>query len=114
LGLSTLEPTPLLPFLQTRTFTTGGFDDSPAWAHLRVAYGSGVSLREVASIATVVCTFASLPLPPRDVRRNFPRLVGWFDKNWEKVLPILQTVQLRDSNSCVIDGRRELHDRYQV
>jgi hypothetical protein len=52
--------------------------------------------------------------PQRDVRRSFPRLMEWFEENWARIAPVLSLVALRDANDRVIDGRRELADRYSL
>jgi hypothetical protein len=53
-------------------------------------------------------------MPQRDVRRSFPRLIEWFEENWAAITPILPLLALRDASDQVIDGRRELADRYSV
>jgi hypothetical protein len=90
------------------------FSTSPAWAAVRLLFGAGVNVRELASVAEIVCMLSGLDRPLRDVRRSFPGLIQWFDEHWAVVGSIMPMLQLRDSDGCVINSRRELFDRYRV
>jgi hypothetical protein len=109
--LSALEPTKLLPFLHERKLTNE-LDQCSAWRIIRVTFGSGVNLKELTSIAEIMCLLSGLRRPSRDTRRSFPALVQWYEVNWGQISPFLPIVQLRDSQGAVIDAKRELCDRY--
>ena len=78
---------------------------------LQVKFSSGVTLRELTSIARILSLLAGIPEPPRTCKRSFPNLIKWFIANWQRVSPFLPCVQLRDDNNEIIDGRRELIEK---
>jgi hypothetical protein len=113
-GRSPVQPIILLPFLQERKCQQDLFGASPAWAAVRLLFGSGVNVKELASVAEIACKLSGLGRPLRDVRRSFPGLIHWFDDHWAVVRPILSMIQLHDSDNRVINSRRELFDCYGV
>jgi hypothetical protein len=113
-GGSPFEPISVLPFLQKGKCLSPIFGCSRAWAEIQVQFGAGLNLKELTSVTEVLCFFAALDRPPRDVRRSFSGLISWYDLNWFAIAPLVKLVQLRDAKSCRIDGPRELHDRYLV
>jgi hypothetical protein len=96
--------------LQDRAARSPVIRESPAWLQLRVAYGSGVTVRELDSVSQVIALVAGIPRPSREVRRALRNLIEWYEGNWPVVEPLLAVVRLRDSCGRVIDGLRELAD----
>jgi hypothetical protein len=80
---------------------------------LRVSYGSGVTIKELASLSQIIALVLGLPRPSRETRRRFRLLIGWYESNWSVIEPILPTVHLLDEHGLVIDGSRELTDLAQ-
>jgi hypothetical protein len=116
LGASTLQPT-------LRTCRPEDFDlifrripsaHAETFRALQTAFSSGVSRQERVSIADVVCRLSGLKPPSRDVRRAYLAIVGWFGQHWHAVNAYLPLIHLCDDNHRVINGSRELFDRYSV
>jgi hypothetical protein len=78
--------------------------------HLR--FGSGVSVRELQSIATLIAQFAQIPGPSRSEKRNGIQLAKWYKRSWETVSEWLPLVELRDGNDRPIDGAREVFEKH--
>jgi hypothetical protein len=78
---------------------------------LAVKFSSGVTLKELSSIAELVASFAAIPSPSRSAKRNFRLMMYWFKMNWLAVEPWLALVQLRDQDMQVIDSSRELKEK---
>jgi hypothetical protein len=87
------------------------FDKSRELRILQLAFSTGVRLRELRSIALVLANVAGIPPPHREARRNSGVVLAWFRRHWDVVLPLLPTLQLRDSDGNPINGMREVHDR---
>jgi hypothetical protein len=68
-------------------------------------------LRELRSIAAVVCSLTAIKPPSRDMKRKLPLIVQWFRDSWSEIVPWLPFIQLRDETGCPIDGCRELFER---
>jgi hypothetical protein len=75
---------------------------------LQRKFSSGISLRELCSVAVIAATFAKISPPRRDSKRNRTALVQWFHSNWSQVLPFLVAIELRDTKGVVVDGIREI------
>jgi hypothetical protein len=72
-----------------------------------VKFSSGVTLKELRSIAAVLCLVANRAPPPRVAKRSFQAMVGWLAENWAALAPFLALVGLQDEQGRVIDSRRE-------
>jgi hypothetical protein len=88
--------------------------ESTVWLQLRVSYGSGVCLRELASLADTFAALAGLLRPSREMRRQLRFLILWFEYYWCAISPFLPMVHLRDERGRVIDGMRELRERAAI
>jgi hypothetical protein len=64
------------------------------------------------SISEAVCQLAGVARPSRDARRSFLAMVKWFETNWSCVGPWLSIIHLRDEHGRIIDGAREVCERY--
>jgi hypothetical protein len=78
---------------------------------LSAKFSSGITFKELRSVAQVIVERGHIDPPCRDAKRNFGLLVAWFRRNWTGVLPWLDVIQLRDENDCVIDGMREMIEK---
>jgi hypothetical protein len=78
---------------------------------LQVKFSSGVTLRELRSIASVLCQMAGIKPPSREENRHFPDLIKWFRQSWPVIAPWLPLISLRDERNRVVDGRRELFEK---
>jgi hypothetical protein len=78
---------------------------------LQMKFSTGVTLRELSSIAMIVSSFAAVQPPSRDAKRRFPSLLQWFRDSWSAIAPFLPFVQLLDEKGLAIDGRRELVEK---
>jgi hypothetical protein len=96
--------------LQNRASRSPLIRQSPVWLRLPLSYGSGVTIKELSSIAVVISLIGKLPLPSREERRTFQRLIAWYEMHWSVIQPVLPLVQLRDGSDSVIDGTREIFD----
>jgi hypothetical protein len=74
---------------------------------LQIKFSSGVTLKELRSLATIIVLFGSVVPPGRNAKRHFPEMVKWFVDNWAQITPWLPLIALRDQNFRVIDGHRE-------
>jgi hypothetical protein len=83
---------------------------STVWFQLRVSYGSGVCLRELASLADTFAALATLPRPSREMRRQLRFLISWFEDYWCAISRFVPLVHLRDEHGRMIDGMRELRE----
>lgn len=75
---------------------------------LAVKFSSGVTLKELSSVAEIASVLAQVDGPSREAKRNFRLLVCWFKKNWNRLVPWMACIHLRDRELRVIDGTREL------
>lgn len=72
-------------------------------------FSSGVRLQELTSVALILSSIIPLlPSPDRNEKRSYKALLGWFNRFWDLILPVLPMIQLRDENYQVINGRREI------
>jgi hypothetical protein len=78
------------------------------WLHLRLSYGSGVTIKELSSLALVISLISKVPRPSRGARRTFGGLIEWYEVHWTAIEPLLPLIQLRDTSDSVIDGNREI------
>jgi hypothetical protein len=78
---------------------------------LHRTFGSGISVRELQSVAIVIANMAEIKGPSRVEKRNCAELVKWFTRSWDTVLSWLPLIQLRDEEDRVIDGCRELSEK---
>lgn len=79
----------------------------PHFNALSVKFSSGVTLRELKSIATVIGGLVRVNAPSRSQKRSLSGIVKWFADNWDIVGSVLPFIHLMDENGKVIDGFRE-------
>jgi hypothetical protein len=91
--------------------TSTDFTRQPEVQFLYGKFSSGVTLRELRSIAIVVSSMAKLKPPSRDEKRNQNRLLQWFIDYWGFISPWLSIINLRDSDDRIIDSVRELREK---
>jgi hypothetical protein len=77
---------------------------------LAVRFSSGVTLKELVSIAEIAATLAKVQSPSRNDKRNFKLMVCWFKSHWDQLTPWLHLIQLHDEEMNVIDGNREVKE----
>lgn len=70
-------------------------------------FSSGVTHRELVSIARIVCVETKLHLD-RAAARDDRVLLIWFAEHWDQALPVLCRISLLDEEKTVIDLSREL------
>jgi hypothetical protein len=78
---------------------------------LQLKFSTGVRFTELKSIARVLAMLAQLPPPSRATNRRWSKLMKWYGKHWDELVPFLPSVQLRDENEVPIDGRREFTEK---
>jgi hypothetical protein len=76
-------------------------------------FSSGVTLKELRSIACIISSVSNLKPPSRDIKRSRGRLVRWFIDYWPIVYPWLAVTNLRDADDRSIDGSREFFESFQ-
>jgi hypothetical protein len=113
-GLSTLNSTELVTLFPDRAARMPSVSRSSVWMTLRAACGSGVSLRELASLADTFAALTPIPRPSRETRRQLRFLIEWFENSWAVIAPFVPLVHLRDERGRVIDGMRELRERAAI
>jgi hypothetical protein len=74
---------------------------------LQIKFSSGVTLKELRSVAAIIVMFGQVTPPGRNAKRHFPEMVKWFVNNWTQISPWLSFITLRDQNLPIIDGHRE-------
>jgi hypothetical protein len=84
--------------------------DGPEFRFLCAKFSSGVTFRELRSIAALLAHMSGLAPPSRDVNRNRRLLVQWFIGRWQVLYPWLAVTHLRDSDGRVIDGSRQFFE----
>jgi hypothetical protein len=78
---------------------------------LQAKFSSGVTIRELQSVAEI-CAFCAGILPPgREQKRSFEALVKWFIAAWSQIHPWLNLIDLRDEDGLVINGTREFMEK---
>jgi hypothetical protein len=85
--------------------------NSAEFRALQAKFSSGVSLKELRSIAIVIAAHARIRPPSRDANRSYGLMVVWFIARWSDVAPWLPFVALRDATGRAIDGCREAVER---
>jgi hypothetical protein len=78
---------------------------------LAARFSTGVTIRELVSVAEIVSSLARISPPSRDAKRNFGLMIRWFRSRWTSVGPWLPLISLCDEERCIIDGARELSDK---
>jgi hypothetical protein len=74
-------------------------------------FSSGITLRELSTVAELISAFADIQPPSRDAKRRFRLMIAWFRSKWAAVAPWLPFIHLRDEDNRVIDGVRELAEK---
>jgi hypothetical protein len=82
--------------------------DCAEYRLLQIRFSTGVTLREISSIAEIVSILARIPGPSREAKRNVAVMMRWFRSNWPLVSGWLPALQLRDKDDRVINGKREI------
>jgi hypothetical protein len=78
---------------------------------LRHQFSSGVTIRELCSVAEVLASQTGVPPPGRVEKRSFQALMAWFVNCWAVVAPWLPVVTLCDDKCRPITGNRERQER---
>jgi hypothetical protein len=78
---------------------------------LQAKFSSGVTIRELLSVASVCAACAAIQPPGREAKRNFRLLMKWFIESWTRIGPWLAVVELRDERGVAIDGTREFMEK---
>jgi hypothetical protein len=78
---------------------------------LAAKFSTGVTIRELASVAEIVSSLARISPPSRDAKRNFGLMIRWFRSRWTSVAAWLPFISLCDDDLRMIDGARELCDK---
>jgi hypothetical protein len=73
-----------------------------------VKFSSGVTLKELISIAEIAAALAKIGGPSREAKRNFRLMVCWFKTHWSRLTPWLNLIHLRDRDMNIIDSGREV------
>jgi hypothetical protein len=81
--------------------------DGEEFHTLQARFSSGVRLRELGSIATVIAAIAGLPRPNRPTRTHYLLLLQWLRTNWAVVQVWLPFITLLDDRGVPIDQNRE-------
>lgn len=85
------------------------YESSDMYRIIIQSFSSGVTLRELTSIAVIICKIVpKISEPSRMEKRCFNLLIEWFASNWELISPVLPFIHLCDENKKVINGEREL------
>jgi hypothetical protein len=82
----------------------------PEFQFMCAKFSTGVTLKELRSIAAVVAHLSGVKGPSRNVNRNRLLLLQWFMDYWRVLSPWLALTHLRDSDGRVIDGSREFFE----
>lgn len=91
--------------------STFSYKDSNEYRILIQNFSSGVRLKELCSVAIVLCKIVSgIKEPNRDEKRNLSLLIEWYHNNWSLVYPMLPFINLRDENNEIINGEREINE----
>ena len=88
----------------------GDFDYTkcPQWLYLQSKFSTGVSLKELKSIATIIQLHLGLPPLTRNQKRSYPLLIKWFCINWDQIQPVLQYIYLFDDNLMEISSNSQI------
>jgi hypothetical protein len=78
---------------------------------LSLKFSSGVTLKELGSIANVLVSVTGIDPPGRAEKRKYNEMVAWFGANWAAIEPWMPLIALRDRNGRIIDGEREMIER---
>jgi hypothetical protein len=78
---------------------------------LQAKFSSGVTIRELQSVAEICAGCAGILPPGREAKRSFRVLLQWFRDYWVRISPWLCVIELRDEKGLVIDGQREFMDK---
>jgi hypothetical protein len=74
---------------------------------LQVKFSTGVTLKELRSVSTVLVRFGGIKPPGKAARRRYNDLVKWYIANWAAIAAWLPFISLRDQYDGIIDGQRE-------
>jgi hypothetical protein len=74
---------------------------------LQAKFSSGVTIRELQSVAEVLAGCTGILPPGREAKRSFAVLIKWYVRSWPRISPWLGIIELRDERGLVIDGQRE-------
>jgi hypothetical protein len=61
---------------------------------LQVKFSSGVTLKELRSLAAIIVSFRPVAPPGGNAERHFPDMVKWFVDNWAQVSPWMPFIAL--------------------
>jgi hypothetical protein len=82
-----------------------GFDPtrSRAWADIRSRFGDSLNQMELRSLAEVVGAEIGVKVD-REAKRRKEVLIKWFDENYALMEPVLEKIQMEDSNGRLMTG----------
>lgn len=81
--------------------------DPHIWSILCSKFGTGFTLHELLSVATVLQSTLNLPQITRNQKRSLPLLVNYFSENSAYIIPVLPYVSLYDENLFEISSVTE-------
>jgi hypothetical protein len=85
--------------------------ESPEYRVLQAQFSSTVTLKELRSIAEIICTLAGIREPSRDAKRNYSLILKWYVEKWADVSPWIALTHLVDARGIIVDGHREKVER---
>jgi hypothetical protein len=85
--------------------------ESPQYRLLQTQFSSTVTLKELRSIAEIICTLTGIREPSRDAKRNYTLMLKWYVEKWVDVSPWIPLTHLVDDRGIIVDGYREKVER---
>jgi hypothetical protein len=97
------------PMQRTPLTTNFSRNDSPAYQYIRFRFSSGITHKELLSLALVISEQKNITLSRAEKRDNTQLLV-WFDFNWTQIYPVISCIRLLDKNRVEINLVRQLNE----
>jgi hypothetical protein len=91
--------------------STFDFKHCEARRELIHQFSTGISHKELCSVAAVLSEHFQIQKVSRDACRSYPMLIKWFQDNWAEIKPLLPLVTILDSHDHVINHEREMEYR---
>jgi hypothetical protein len=90
-----------------------GFDmgNSPVRIALHQYFSSGVTHKELISVAQIAAHLTGIAEPDRLAVRDCRALLKWYFDNWAVVHGVLGYIHLRDGSDGIISLEREIRER---
>jgi hypothetical protein len=91
----------------------GSFDvgNTPVTTALQQYFSSGVTHKELISIAQIAAQFTGTGEPDRLAVRDCRALLKWFFDNWAAIQGVIPFIHLRDGSDRIISLEREIKER---